>query len=193
MTEEDQAGQEDDSKVPEYLRKETFPASRVFTPSTENHFHLPHKEGHDATWQKIESRMMELKQAQKDFYEFRDVIDGSKAVNHIQCKEIAPIEKQYMPIIEEAVARASGGHRLSIEFAIDESLKTEEQERVDTTTPTPIPQAGTPAEAPRTSMDATPSGSQLRQHLNPHYTFDNFIVGASNRMGHAAALAVNVC
>ncbi|MDT0182554.1 chromosomal replication initiator protein DnaA [Microbacterium sp. ARD31] len=38
--------------------------------------------------------------------------------------------------------------------------------------------------------DAAPSGSRSDTRLNPKYTFDNFVIGQSNRFAHAAAVAV---
>ncbi len=40
------------------------------------------------------------------------------------------------------------------------------------------------------TTDAPPSGSRSDTRLNPKYTFDNFVIGQSNRFAHAAAVAV---
>ncbi|MGL4257002.1 chromosomal replication initiator protein DnaA [Microbacterium sp.] len=56
--------------------------------------------------------------------------------------------------------------------------------------------AGAPAPAPvvRPPMEETPdaaaSVSRSDTRLNPKYTFDNFVIGQSNRFAHAAAVAV---
>ncbi|MBU9788549.1 chromosomal replication initiator protein DnaA [Lentilactobacillus sp. IMAU92037] len=49
-------------------------------------------------------------------------------------------------------------------------------------------------EAPSTSSDGLPKGDMgfsKEAHLNPNYTFDNFIIGKGNQMAHAAALIVS--
>lgn len=49
-------------------------------------------------------------------------------------------------------------------------------------------------EAPSTSSDGLPKGDMgfsKETHLNPNYTFDNFIIGKGNQMAHAAALIVS--
>ncbi|MHC2998198.1 chromosomal replication initiator protein DnaA [Microbacterium sp. HJ5] len=60
----------------------------------------------------------------------------------------------------------------------------------------PISPAAAPAPAPVTrapreeATDAASAGSRSDTRLNPKYTFDNFVIGQSNRFAHAAAVAV---
>jgi len=78
---------------------------------------------------------------------------------------------QYYPAISEALA-AVVGRRQTVELVVrvrDEAAQVPAQA---------IP-AGQPAAAP-----------QARPVLAPHYTFENFVVGRSNRLAHAAAVAV---
>ncbi|HWL76062.1 chromosomal replication initiator protein DnaA [Microbacterium sp.] len=51
------------------------------------------------------------------------------------------------------------------------------------------PTAGARAGIPETT-DAASAGSRYDTRLNPKYTFDNFVIGQSNRFAHAAAVAV---
>jgi len=50
--------------------------------------------------------------------------------------------------------------------------------------------APAPADRPHTPQGVIPSQPARRSTLNPHYTFDTFVVGASNEFAHAASLAV---
>ncbi|MEN2738628.1 chromosomal replication initiator protein DnaA [Microbacterium sp. X-17] len=62
-------------------------------------------------------------------------------------------------------------------------------------TPLTIPIAVQPAAAPAPSVDpdpieVAPAPTRIDTRLNPKYTFDNFVIGQSNRFAHAAAVAV---
>lgn len=55
--------------------------------------------------------------------------------------------------------------------------------------PTPAPQAVS-RPAPDDAGEAASPASRNDTRLNPKYTFDNFVIGQSNRFSHAAAVAV---
>mgnify|MGYP003587113739 CR=1 FL=1 len=84
------------------------------------------------------------------------------------------LEENYLPMIRTAVATA-GDAELAIQLDVDAARHPL----------APRPPAET-APAPRRKPGATPPGPTL----NPKYTFENFVVGASNNLSHAAALAV---
>lgn len=88
------------SQIPDYLRAESFPASRIYTPSDKDRYIAP-SSNQDARWRRVEDQMMKLKQAQRDYYNNKDFNLDSKELNHIQHKEIAEIEQNYMPIINK--------------------------------------------------------------------------------------------
>src|SRR5512147_214662 len=93
-------------------------------------------------------------------------LDGSTlriAVPNAQFREW--LSKNYLGVLQEALAEAGEpGLRVVFEEAPEE------------------PASVAPAASPASERDTT--------HLNPKYTFESFVVGASNQFAHAAARAV---
>lgn len=86
------------------------------------------------------------------------------------------LEENYLPLIRHALA-ATSGQQFQIRFAVDPNqTRTRRETRTETTT----------AAIPKSPVRSSHIGSAL----NPHYTFDNFVVGSSNNFAHAAARAV---
>ncbi|MFE2548712.1 chromosomal replication initiator protein DnaA [Streptomyces sp. NPDC059355] len=56
--------------------------------------------------------------------------------------------------------------------------------------PAPRPAPGRPAPPPSSSGGSTSGPLEPTARLNPKYLFDTFVIGASNRFAHAAAVAV---
>lgn len=85
------------------------------------------------------------------------------------------LEENYLPIIRKAVFAVSG-REMNISLSVDSScFEVSEQE----------------PEQEKKSVISIPSipRKPFSHNLNPNYTFDSFVVGASNQFAHAAALA----
>jgi len=93
------------------------------------------------------------------------------------------IRTSYLGLLNDA-AQALTGVPLSTELIVDTAPRREEFVEIDVLVP--VPQAGD--DRPRTPTEELPLYSGMS--LNPRYTFDQFVIGASNRFAHAAALSV---
>jgi chromosomal replication initiator protein len=99
------------------------------------------------------------------------------------------MENHYLPLLREACFEVLGAEP-RIEFTV----------HAEAAPPPPAPEpAGTEAaleaaeklDLAAASVAAPPVARTTGDiRLNPHYTFENFVVGPSNRLGHAASLAV---
>jgi chromosomal replication initiator protein len=82
------------------------------------------------------------------------------------------VEKHYKPLIQEAMNKTLPQQEIVI--ALDSSAESK---------------AG-PEKPVLSHVTLNPPGYHDGQSLNPRYTFDNFVVGSSNRHAHAYSLAV---
>jgi len=90
------------------------------------------------------------------------------------------LESRYAGLLKSALTQVTG-LPLSLEFTVPSGIEQA------VPSPEDIPE---PAEEP-TPVITTPSkGAPSTKEFNPKYTFDSFVIGASNRFAHAAALAV---
>ncbi|MFT4231027.1 MAG: chromosomal replication initiator protein DnaA [Microbacterium sp.] len=93
------------------------------------------------------------------------------------------------PILEAIAKAAPEGSISNFRVAVNPEIADAHQ-----TAPIPVPQLDDEPQQPaplRTSHPAPDAGStRVDTRLNPKYTFDNFVIGQSNRFAHAAAVAV---
>jgi chromosomal replication initiator protein len=101
------------------------------------------------------------------------------------------IEGRYLGLVRDALAEAGAPHVelvLRIEPPEPPSLWTvPAPSPVHTTVPRPTPNGG-PPDRPTRERDLPTSVGDVE--LNPRYTFENFVIGGSNRFAHAAAQSV---
>ena len=89
------------------------------------------------------------------------------------------IIEKYLPIIQEAVSSLSNTTP-TIEFQVFETAETEV-----------IPEGTETGKRKKTAEPlAKPAGAEFSSNLNPKYTFETFVCGASNQFAHAASNAV---
>ncbi|WP_438354799.1 chromosomal replication initiator protein DnaA [Microbacterium sp. CJ88] len=104
----------------------------------------------------------------------------------------AQFTKRLRTPIMEALAH-HGDEVTSFRVVVNPELMDHQQ-----SAPTQLPAASAPQVSPpvipRPTIDEQPDaavyGSRSDTRLNPKYTFDNFVIGQSNRFAHAAAVAV---
>ena len=107
------------------------------------------------------------------------------------------IRTHYDPIVRRAVETVTG-HSLDVSYEVDAEIAPtpgSDSEAAEGSAPSasPVPAQEAPPESPPRSV-ADDNRSFFHSHsdiaLNDKYTFDNYIVGPSNGLAHAAALAV---
>ncbi|NLX25831.1 MAG: chromosomal replication initiator protein DnaA [Lentisphaerae bacterium] len=85
------------------------------------------------------------------------------------------LEENYLPIIRKAVLVVSG-REMNISLSVDSSCFESVEQELEEEKKSVL------------SISSIPRKS-FSHNLNPNYTFDSFVVGASNQFAHAAALA----
>ncbi|MFS0734411.1 chromosomal replication initiator protein DnaA [Microbacterium sp. 1P10UB] len=104
----------------------------------------------------------------------------------------AQINKRMRLSLMEALARVGDDDVSSFRVVVNPDLV--DQPPVSSSAPVSAPASSPAPVLERPSLDEQPdaaaSGSRSDTRLNPKYTFDNFVIGQSNRFAHAAAVAV---
>ncbi len=107
------------------------------------------------------------------------------------------LQNYYEDILVNAIRQAVGGEP-ELDIVVDESLATSAPAK----TPEPVEEPQKPEPTTWTAMPGDPDEAGLRRNarypqflsdvlLNDRYTFDHFVDGPSNKLPHAAAVAVS--
>lgn len=104
------------------------------------------------------------------------------------------VQRHYQDLLDDAACKAAG-RPLSVEIIVSESppvVRPEPVRAVPVSVPSPaITASSRPAMPTRPHEDVTrPQGGWPVFPINPHNTFDKFVVGPTNEMSHAACQAV---
>ena len=86
--------------------------------------------------------------------------------------------ENYLDLIRESV-KSAAGVPFHVEFIVEQDIRPDTSEVMGESAPTS--EKNLPGKTSRTRINST---------LNPHYSFDRFVVGASNQFAHAASVAV---
>ncbi|SDG50354.1 chromosomal replication initiator protein DnaA [Microbacterium pygmaeum] len=105
----------------------------------------------------------------------------------------AQINKRMRASIMEALARVGDDDVSSFRVVVNPELIEHQQSSAVQAAAASAPEISQPFN-PRPKLDEQPditsAASRNDTRLNPKYTFDNFVIGQSNRFAHAAAVAV---
>jgi chromosomal replication initiator protein len=92
------------------------------------------------------------------------------------------LESRLRTVVCDVLTRELGD-KVSIAVTVDESLESTEEQNVEVDIEFVAPKTGT-------GRDDAPAKTAEVSQLNSRYIFETFVIGASNRFAHAAAVAV---
>lgn len=99
------------------------------------------------------------------------------------------IQDNYLDLIKKQYALLFG-HPVDVKLTAADAAPAKETPTVPADTFLPVERLVTPNEATVRLITHTARAPKHKIQLNPRYTFENFIVGTSNQLAHAASVAV---